>query len=157
MYLLTDCSVSSQAGFGIGGYLFLQNVDRSIESLPETIRLKRFEGATSTELELKTLLWALDECKRAARKATVFTDSQNIVGLQERRDRLEKASFQNGKGERLKLVQLYQQYFQSVDEYGFDVFKVKGHTRKSEQSEIEQCFSYLDRCVRKELRSRMKE
>lgn len=158
MYLLTDCSVSHQAGFGIGGYLFLQNVDRSVDcSLLENIRLKRFEGATSSELELRTLLWALDERKRAARKAMVFTDSRNIVGLPGRRERLEKANFQNGSGERWKLGELYQQFFQLLDDYAFDVFKVKGHTRKSERSEIERLFSFLDRSVRKELRRQIEE
>lgn len=87
----------------------------------------------------------------------VFTDSRNIVGLPGRRERLEKANFQNGSGERLKLGELYQQFFQLLDDYAFDVFKVKGHTRKSERSEIERLFSFLDRSVRKELRRQIEE
>ena len=157
MYLLTDCSVSRQAEFGIGGYLLIQNFEQSLDSGSENIRLTRFEGASSSELELRTLLWALSERGSESRKLKVVTDSQNIVGLAERRNRLERTNFRNGKGERLRLADHYRQFFRFFDEYAFDVFKVKGHTRKSEQSEIERLFSFLDRSVRKELRGRMKE
>lgn len=155
MYLFTDCSVSSKSGLGVGAYLSVQDLGTLAESFSESIRFNTFEGVTSTELELRTLLWALGECRGAARKATIFTDSQNIVGLPKRRDRLEKSNFQNGSGDRLKLADLYEEFFQHADEYAFDVFKVRGHTRKSERSDLERLFSFLDRSVRRELRMRL--
>ena len=155
MYLFTDCSVSSKFGLGVCAYLSVQDLGTPAESISERIRFNTFEGVTSTELELRTLLWALEECRGTARKATIFTDSQNIVGLPKRRDRLEKSNFQNGSGDRLKLADLYEEFFQRADDYAFDVYKIKGHTRKSERSDSEQLFSFLDRSVRRELCMRL--
>ena len=152
MYIFTDCSLSPETGFGIGAFFSVQDLGVPTKSLSENIRSEPFERVTSTELELRTLLWAIDECKYAARKATVFTDSQNITGLTDRRYRLEKSNFLNARGDRLKLADLYEEYFRLLDEYAFDVCKVRGHSRKSERREIERLFSFLDRRVRKKLR-----
>mgnify|MGYP003331176134 FL=1 len=108
MFLFTDCSVSSKSGLGVCAYLSVQDLGTPAKSFSEGIRFNTFEGVTSTELELRTLLWAIEECRGIARKATIFTDSQNIVGLPKRRDRLEKSNFQNGSGDRLKLADLYE-------------------------------------------------
>ncbi len=156
MYLFTDCSVSPKSGLGVGAYLWVQDLGTLVESFSESIRFNTFEGVTSTELELRTLLWALGECGRAATKATIFTDSQNIVGLPNRRDRLEKSNFQNGSGDRLNLSDLYEDFFRLADEYTFDVYKVRGHTRNSERSDSERLFSFLDKRVRMELRKSTK-
>ena len=147
MYLFTDCSVSSKSGLGLVAYLSVQDLGTLVESSSENICFRLFEGVTSTELELRTLLWALDEFRGAARKATIFTDSQNIVGLPKRRERLEKTGFRNGSGDRLKLADLYEEFFLLSDEYAFDVYKIRGHTRKSERSDLERFFSFLDRSV----------
>jgi len=54
----------------------------------------RFEQTSSTKLELQTLLWALGETITLANgddmTLTVYTDSQNIIGLPRRRARLEQ-------------------------------------------------------------------
>lgn len=149
--------MSPKSGLGVGAYLSVQDLGTLFESSSENICFRPFEGVTSTELELRTLLWALDECRGAARKATICTDSQNIVGLPKRRDRLEKSNFQNRLGDRLKLADLYEEFFQRTDDYALDVYKIRGHTRKSERSDLERRFSLLDRSVRKELRIRLGE
>ena len=103
---------------------------------------------------MRTLLWALDEFRGAQKGDDIRIRKHRW--LLDRRDRLEKTGFRNGSGDRLKLADLYEEFFRLSDEYVFDVYKIRGHTRKSERSDIERLFSFLDQRVRKELRKSAK-
>lgn len=155
MHLLTDCSVSPHVRFGIGGYLCIENFEEPVEKLIESIQLKSFEGVTSTELELKTLIWALNDFKMPPKNLFVYTDSQNIAGLLKRRNRLEENDFRNNLGGVLKHAKIYKAFYRLIDELKFEVIKVKGHSKSNDQSEEERIFSLLDRCTRKELREQL--
>lgn len=151
MHLFTDCSVSPKTHTGVGGYLYLE--DRN-EATEDSIELKSFENVSSTELELRTLLWALNSIENLTEGLLIFTDSQNIVGLLDRRERLEQKEFRNATGKVLKHAEIYQEFFQLSDKLNFEVIKVRGHSRKSEKTNLERIFSLLDRATRKELRRR---
>ena len=62
------------------------------------------------KLELQTFLWAIDDIQAQVQRVTVYTDSQNIIGLQQRRDRFEKNDYQSKKNKRIRNYKLYQEF-----------------------------------------------
>ena len=60
-HIFIDGSVNNQLKIGYGAYLVVSELGAAIESLKDTVRVKRFEHTNSTKLELQTLLWALSE------------------------------------------------------------------------------------------------
>jgi len=89
--LFTDSSVNPQKKIGFGSFLVVQNENILFENLKESIKTKEFENTSSTKLELETLLWALEEIKNNEDCIIeVYTDCQNIIGLKNRREKLEK-------------------------------------------------------------------
>jgi ribonuclease HI len=161
--LFTDVSLEPRLHQGIGGYLLIPasclslppgSLERSFIS--ERLALKRFEETSSTRLEVQTVLWALQECRgrMKGQKLTLYTDSQCIYGLRERRCKLEANAFLSGKTTRpLKNAPLYREFFTLADELGFDVVKVAGHTRALSRDAVEHIFSLIDKDVRKALRA----
>ncbi len=138
----------------MGGYLLLESVEAVSDSLSERIRLKAFSDVSSTELELRTLTWALSDLGAPIEGLRVYTDSQNILGLVDRRERLERNEFSSRSGERLKHAALYQEFYALLDDMGFEVSNVKGHRPSKDRSDLEKAFSLVDRLTRRELRKR---
>lgn len=95
-HIFIDGSVNNQLKIGYGAYLVVSELCTPIESLKDTVRVRRFEQTSSTKLELQTLLWVLDETNVLTNDQelalTVYTDSQNIIGLRGRRSRLENSN-----------------------------------------------------------------
>jgi len=156
MHLFTDCSVSPRTGRGIGGYLCMESTSDPSESLAESIELKTFKKVSSTELELRTLLWALKTVEKTGETLFIYTDSQNIAGLPHRRKRLEEDDYRNSSGEVLQHKKIYKEFYRMMDKFNFEVIKVKGHSPSDQKDEIEDLFSLLDRSTRKELRRQLK-
>ena len=96
-HIFIDGSVNNQLKIGYGAYLVLSELGAAIESLKDTVRVKRFEHTNSTKLELQTLLWALSETVALGGGGdmvlTVYTDSQSIIRLPGRRTRLEQSNY----------------------------------------------------------------
>jgi ribonuclease HI len=155
MHLFTDCSVAPRKRIGVGGYLWVESIENSSNLLADKIKLNTFENVSSTELELRTLLWALESFSKSGHELYIYTDSQNIVSLLDRRKRLEKNVFRNASGKLLKHNVIYREFYQMADDLNFDVIKVKGHCRSAEKSGPERIFSLLDRSTRKELRKQL--
>ena len=101
LMLLTDGSVNTQSNIGYGAYLAVSERGLSLDSLRTRVKVRRFEYTSSTKLELQTLLWALSDIQALASKVIVYTDSQNIMGLQGRRDRFEQNNYRSRKNKRL--------------------------------------------------------
>jgi len=101
LILFTDGSVNTKSNTGYGAYLLMQENELSLDSLGTRVKVKCFEDTSSTKLELQTLIWALNEIQARGKKVVVYTDSQNIVGLQRRRHRLELNDFRSGKNKLL--------------------------------------------------------
>jgi ribonuclease HI len=137
--LFTDGSVTPQTKIGYGAYLLL------IDS-QEILKTQRFENTSSSKLELETLLWALGDIVAARSYAiTLYTDSQNIVGLDARRVKI----LQNPT---LKNYALYQAYFQIRDTLNLTTIKVSGHLKSSLKDETDQYFTMVDKAARQALR-----
>jgi ribonuclease HI len=165
--LFTDASLDSKLSVGAGAFLLvpedcLAGHSGSIAALQlsEPVRVKRFDDTgSSTALEIKTALWALESFRKELAEAgagilRIYSDSQCLVGLLPRRAQLERNDFMSRKtGTALKNAALYRAFFKLYDEEGFDVIKVTGHTRSSDRTMVQGIFSFLDREVRKALRS----
>jgi len=171
LHLFTDGSVHTQSKFGMGAYLLLSDINASIDSLHDKVKLKRFDNTSSTKLELQTLLWAVNEVNTKDNGKdivlTVYTDSQNIITLPARRARLESNNYISRNHQPLSNAELYQEFYQLIDDcpHSFTscsssictsnkyIFvKVKGHKISSEKDKIDQLFSLVDRAARRGLR-----
>lgn len=113
--VFTDGSVNTQLKIGYGAYLLVSDLNASINSFRDSLKLKRFEQTSSTKLELQTLLWSLEEIITLTNGSnitlTVYTDSQNIIGLPGRRARLEHSDYFSSKNRRLNNYELYQVFY----------------------------------------------
>ena len=152
IYLFTDGSVNPQSGIGFGAYLLLEELEFSSE-LEKKIKLKRFNNTSSTKLELETLLWALHNMILTNFKIIVYTDCQNIIGLNDRRDRFEKNNYITSKGKLIKNHELYKEFFKMVDTLDLEFSKVKGHKKSSTKNEIDDIFTLVDKATRNALRN----
>ncbi len=152
LMLLTDGSVNTQSKVGYGAYLAVSECGLSLDSLRERVKVKRFEHTSSTKLELQTLLWALRDIQALGDKVTVYTDSQNIMGLQERRERLEQNNYLSNKNRRFNNYELYQEFYRMTDQLHCKFVKVRGHQVSNQKDDIDRLFTLVDRVSRNALR-----
>lgn len=156
LQVFTDGSVNTQSKVGYGAYLVVSEQSASIGSLKDTVKVKRFEDTNSTKLELQTLLWAVKETVALVNgrefTLTVYTDSQNIIGLPDRRARIEQNNYLSSKNKLLNNHELYQEFYRLISSLKFDLVKVLGHQPSSKKGEIDRLFSLVDQASRRALR-----
>jgi ribonuclease HI len=152
LMLFTDGSVDTQSKIGYGAYLSVSEHGLSLDSLRECMKVRRFEHTSSTKLELQTLLWALKDIQTLESKVTVYTDSQNIMGLPVRRERFEQNSYRSKKGRLLNNYELYQEFYRMTDQLKCRFVKVRGHQVSSQKDDIDRLFTLVDRASRNALR-----
>jgi ribonuclease HI len=152
LMLLMDGSVNPQTNIGYGAYLAVSERGLSLDSLRTRVKVRRFEHTSSTKLELQTLLWALSEIQALGSKVIVYTDSQNIMGLQGRRDRFEQNGYRSKKNKRLNNYGLYQEFYKMTDQLDCEFVKVRGHQVSNQKDNIDRFFTLVDRASRNALR-----
>jgi len=146
--LFTDGSVNTKSKIGFGAYLAVRDDDRALDDLKTEVKIKRFEKTSSTKLELQTLLWALSDVQAQNCRVILYTDSQNIIGLPGRRDRLEKNNYYSNKNRRLNNFELYQEFYREIDQLDCEFVKIKGHMASKQKNRIESIFTLVDRASR---------
>jgi len=152
LMLFTDGSVNAQSNIGYGAYLAVPEAGLSLDSLRSRVKVRRFEHTSSTKLELQTLLWALTDIQALGSRVIVYTDSQNIMGLPGRRDRLEQNDYRSKKNKRLKNYALYQEFYRMTDQLDCEFVKVRGHQVPNQKDDIDKLFTLVDRASRSALR-----
>jgi ribonuclease HI len=148
LILLTDGSVNTQSNIGYGAYLAVSERGLSLDSLRTRVKVRRFEHTSSTKLELQTLLWALSDIQALGRKVIVYTDSQNIMGLQGRRDRFEQNNYHSKKNKRFDNYELYREFYKIIDLLDCELVKVRGHQVANQKDDIDRLFTLVDRASR---------
>jgi ribonuclease HI len=148
LMLFTDGSVNAQSNIGYGAYLAVPGGGLSVDSLRARVKVKRFEHTSSTKLELQTLLWALSDIQALGRRVMVYTDSQNIMGLPGRRDRLEQNDYRSKKNKRLSNYKLYQEFYTMIDQFDCEFVKVRGHRASNQKDDIDRLFTLVDKASR---------
>ncbi len=152
LLLFIDGSVNNKAKIGYGAYLAVSDPGLSLDELRTEVKVQRFEQTSSTKLELQTLLWALRDIQTLGYKVIVYTDSQNIIELPRRRERLEQNDYRSNKNIRLNNFELYQKFYQLIDRLDCKLVKVHGHQPSKQKNDIESLFTLVDRASRKALR-----
>ncbi len=152
LMLLTDGSVNTQSNIGYGAYLAVSERGLSLDSLRKCVKVRLFEHTSSTKLELQTLLWALRDIQTLEGKVIVYTDSQNIMGLQGRRERFEQNNYRSKKNRRLNNYELYQEFYRMTDQLNLKFVKVRGHQVSNQKDDIDRLFTLVDRASRNALR-----
>jgi len=151
-FLFTDGSVNPKQNIGFGAYLHVKQNDTYDESLKKSVKVKRFDATSSTKLELETLLWALDEINIADEELIVFTDCQNILGLNSRREKFEKNDYLTNKNKKIANHELYKKFYKITDTLHCQFIKVKGHKPKNEKNNMDKLFTLVDKASRNALR-----
>jgi ribonuclease HI len=161
--LFTDVSVNSKTKVGFGAYLVILESDllvfESSNIIPSKIQLKKFIDTSSTKLEVQTLLWALDELYQKhvppqTHDLEVYTDSNCIVSLEHRQERLESNNYKSlGKNRELNNASLYKCFYEWRVKLNFSLIKIKGHSKKTQKDKIDNIFSFVDRAARNALRN----
>ena len=151
LILLTDGSVNAQSKIGYGAYLAVSERGLSLDSLRTRVKVRRFEYTSSTKLELQTLLWALSDIQALGRRVIVYTDSQNIMGLQVRRDRFEQNNYRSKRNKRFNNYDLYQEFYKMIDLLDCELVKVRGHQVSNHKDDIDRLFTLVDRASRNAL------
>ena len=85
-------------------------------------------------------------------KLTIYTDCQNILGLKDRRERLEKSNYLTGKNTLISNHELYKKFYTITDRLECEFIKVKGHKSSSKKDEIDKLFTLVDKASRHALR-----
>ena len=150
--LFTDGSVNTHSNIGYGAYLAVPEGGLSLDLLRTSVKVRGFEHTSSTKLELQTLLWALSDIQALGRRVIVYTDSQNIMGLQGRRDRFEQNDYRSKKNKRLNNYELYQEFYRMTDQLDCEFVKVGGHKVSNQKDDIDRLFTLVDRASRNALR-----
>jgi len=154
LMLFVDGSVNPQSNIGYGAYLVVSERGLAPEALRTRVKVRRFEHTSSTKLELQTLLWALGDIQATGLRVIVYTDSQNILGLQERRGRLEQNDYRSKNNKRLKHYKLYQAFYSMIDQLDCELVKVRGHQVADQKDDIDRLFTLVDKASRKALRGK---
>ena len=155
--LFIDGSVDVQSKTGFGACLVVSNPVPSPETLKKQVKVKRFEQTSSTRLEVQTLLWALNEIPLAENRVIIYTDSQNIINLNRRRERLEKNNFYSKNNRQISNSDLYMEFFRMIDMFDYELIKVQGHQPTKHKDEIHRLFTLVDRASRNALRKETKK
>jgi len=152
LMLFSDGSVDTRTSVGYGAYLVMSEIGLSPDILKDNVKVKRFDDTSSTRLELQTLLWALGDIQTKGKRVIIYTDSQNIIGLESRRARYEKMSFNSKKKRPLRNGDLYKDFFALTDRQDLQFVKVAGHKPSKDKDYIEIIFGLVDRASRMALR-----
>jgi ribonuclease HI len=152
LFLFTDGSVNTKLNFGFGAYLAVKDTEILASNQEKFVKVKRFENTSSTKLEIQTLIWALSEVKEFKGEIVLYTDSQNIIGLPGRRERLEKNNYHSKAEKQITNSELYKLFFQLLDELQFEMKKIEGHKRTHLKNNIDRLFTLVDRASRNALR-----
>lgn len=152
--LFCDGSVNPQQKIGFGAYFIIEEGKDTgpLETIRDRIKLKKFENTSSTKLELEVLLWALENYNVSNKTITVYTDCQNILGLENRREKLEKNDYLSGSGKIIKNHELYKEFYEMTDKVDCSFEKVKGHKKASLKDGIDKLFNLVDKASRGALR-----
>ena len=153
--LFTDSSVNPQEKIGFGSFLILDENEISFEEMKKNIKTKRFENTSSTKLELQTLLWSLEKIVDKNAIIEIYTDCQNIIGLEDRREKLERNNFHSSSEKLINNHDLYKEFFKKIDELNLCFIKVKGHKKSSLKDKIDMIFNLVDKASRSALRENM--
>ena len=149
MLLFTDGSMHPPSRTGYGAYLAVDDPAAECD-----VQIKKFENTSSSQLEIETLIWALQTLRPHA--VTIYTDSQTIIGLPRRRARFEARNYLTAQNKPIRHAALYRSFFRLTDQIDGTFVKVKGHRVSNQKTETDRLFTRVDRASRQALRDHIR-
>ena len=146
-YLFSDASVNPHTDVGYGAYIFVKKSEL-LSVTKQNIKIKKFYDTTSTKLELQIFIYALENLPKKAKKIIAFTDSQNIISLKARREKLEHKNYASKKRKKIKNYLLYKKFYKLTDAIKCDILKIKGHKKDSKKNKFDNIFTLVDKASR---------
>jgi ribonuclease HI len=150
--IITDGSASPKSGFGAWAAY--------IVTPTEEIILKDTEpNVTQHTMELKAVIESLKYIQSTFQNVSaleIYSDSDYVLGLLRRRERLENKNYQTKKGKEIKNRSLIIQFYEFLDRFDVRMLRVEGHARKG-QSKITDYHREVDKLSRKLVRQKSRD
>ena len=110
------------------------------------------QNTTHNRMEIKACIesiYYITEKTIFFEEIQIYTDSQYVVGLLQRKDKLKNADFLTKKGNSIQNPDLVQEFITLLEKYPIKLLKVKAHQKKNEEENLN---IEVDKMVRKILR-----
>jgi len=140
--IYTDGSCNAENGLGAWVAIILSEEEKTVLSgkVPDT---------THNRMELYAVIAGIGHAGKTFRSLRIFSDSQYVVGLVERKEKLMAAGFVTRKGMEMRNADLVREFYALAEEIELTFVKVKAHQKKG----VEVNFNIeADKLVRKMMR-----
>ena len=146
--IITDGSASPK--YAIGAW-----ASYIVTPFEETVLKDTESNATQHAMELKAVLKSLKYIQSTFQivsiSVEVYTDSDYVINLPDRKERLEKNNYQTKKGKEVRNRRLIAQFYEWLEHFNITLISVEGHAKKG-QSEITDYHREVDKLSRKLVR-----
>lgn len=147
MKIYTDGACHPPTKTGCWGVLILQ------QGVPDEVLHEIVKDTTHQRMELLAVIEATKlAIKQQLNEVTIYTDSQYVVDLPNRRAKLEVNNYLTKAGKRLQNADLLETFFELSDRIVLLLVKVKAHQKQTNDPNPNRT---IDRWVRKKLREYM--
>lgn len=143
---------------GVAGFIIFYGDDDHQHSRIENANIQTFRlnEKNNVRIEIKAVLFALqslqNDCKNI--ELNIFTDCISIINLLKRREILESNKFISKRSKTiLNNADLYKEFFHLYDIVKPQIHWMKGHSQSKGQTYLQKNFSFVDKLVRKMMRS----
>lgn len=121
--IYTDGSCNTQNGLGAWVAIILSGEEKTILSgkVPDT---------THNRMELYAVIAGIRHAGKDFRSLRIYSDSQYVTGLMERREKLMAAGFITSKGTELRNADLVKEFYALGGHIELTFIKVKAHQKK---------------------------
>ncbi len=141
----TDGSCHTQLKTGAWASIIINNNEKlKLNGLEQNTTHNRMEIQACIE----TIQYVVEKIL-SYKEIHIFTDSQYVVGLLDRKNKLKEGNFLTKKGESIQNPDLVQKFIFLLENYPIKLLKVKAHQKKSE---LENLNIEVDMMVRRLLR-----
>ena len=107
--------------------------------------------------EIRGAIMGLKACHKKS-KIVLYSDCHAVTKLAQRREKLEEQQFiSQSSGLILHNADLYREFYSLSDQLEIETHWVQGHSPHKDSDRVQTNFSYLDKQVRKKLRSKISE
>jgi len=140
--IYTDGSCNTQNGLGAWVAIILSGEEKTVLSgkVPDT---------THNRMELYAVIAGISHAGKTFTSLRIFSDSQYVTGLMERRTKLMAAGFITSKGTEMRNADLVKEFYALAEQIELTFIKVKAHQKKGTELNFN---IEADKLVRKMMR-----
>jgi ribonuclease HI len=121
--IYTDGSCNTQNGLGAWVAIILSGEEKTVLS-------GRVPDTTHNRMELYAVIAGIGHAGKGFKSLRIFSDSQYVTGLMERREKLIAAGFNTRKGTKMRNADLVKEFYALSEHIGLTFIKVKAHQKK---------------------------